>query len=65
MATYYVLTAEDQDALKTVMVEEGEFTDASSPSDYFRLSAKNIENHGTVEIDGEAVDMLPNTMSDP
>jgi len=65
MVTYYVLTGEEHEVLKTVMVEEGEFTVASGPEDFFLAGTKNIENHGTVEVEGDGVDMLPNTLSDP
>jgi len=56
---HHVITAEVNGRLLTGLVDEYSWADDSDPASYFLPTAKNATYHGTVEIEGEAVNMLP------
>ena len=58
MRTFHVITAEVNESLKTALITEEEL-EGNNLEDYFPYEAKNIEAHGTVEIEGVAEDMIP------
>jgi len=57
---YNVYTGMHNGALKTVLVYEPEEED--SPIDYFLAGTTDVKDHGTVEIAGDAEDMVPEVL---
>ena len=61
MSTYHVLTAEVNGSLKTALVDKDAYGDCPI-EDFFVHDAADVTDHGTVEIDGPAEHMLPDTI---
>ena len=62
---YHVFTAEEKTGkCSTVLVSEDEMADSAceGPKDFFVPGATNIEDHGTVDIDGDAEHMFPGVL---
>ena len=59
MNTYCVITAEVNGSLKLGLVRKEEDDPDIDPEDFFPPSARNVESHGTVTIEGEAAHMIP------
>jgi len=58
METYVLISAENKHGeFKTVLVRKDELED-SSIEDFFLVDSRNFENHGEVEISGEATNMM-------
>jgi len=66
METYHVLTAETKGGvLQTALVSADDFAaEDSDPEVFFPALSINAEDHGTVEIDGKAVGILPPILTD-